>query len=199
MWSESCAAPDITYTPSLQTRCHDTVLETEPTGSAKNAPQNCINVYSSKTTLDTPIQFRPFLNHHDLAVFNHACVSDSSIILYHRNFSPYVQSNQMTVANPQVQGSANQNGNGTAASGGKPSIDVEIATRANDPKAVPNILKQIVNSGETPSVDNDRVRLALLANARALVRALETPRETMIKHCWAQVHSTSPIQAENNC
>lgn len=29
-------------------------------------------------------------------------------------------------------------------------------------------------------------RLALLASARALVQALETPRETMIKHIWAQ-------------
>jgi hypothetical protein len=68
----------------------------------------------------------------------------------------------------------------------KPLVDVATASRPCDPEAVPSILRRIVSSGETPSVDNDSVRLALLANARELVRALETPRETMIKHCWAQ-------------
>jgi hypothetical protein len=71
----------------------------------------------------------------------------------------------------------------------KPLVDVATASRPCDPEAVPSILKRIVSSGETPSVDDDSVRLALLANARELVRALETPRETMIKHCWAQVHA----------
>jgi hypothetical protein len=71
----------------------------------------------------------------------------------------------------------------------KPLVDVATASRPCDPEAVPGILKRIVSSGEAPSVDNDSVRLALLANARELVRALETPRETMIKHCWAQVHA----------
>ncbi|KAI1775116.1 hydroxyindole O-methyltransferase [Hypoxylon cercidicola] len=32
----------------------------------------------------------------------------------------------------------------------------------------------------------NQVRLDLLKSARDLVRALETPRETMIRHCWAQ-------------
>ncbi|KAI1371935.1 hydroxyindole O-methyltransferase [Hypoxylon crocopeplum] len=32
----------------------------------------------------------------------------------------------------------------------------------------------------------DQVRLGLLKSARNLVRALETPRETMIRHCWAE-------------
>jgi hypothetical protein len=71
----------------------------------------------------------------------------------------------------------------------KPLVDVATASRPCDPQAVPSILKRIVSSGETPSVDDDSVRLALLASARELVQALETPRETMIKHCWAQVHA----------
>jgi hypothetical protein len=76
-----------------------------------------------------------------------------------------------------------------AVSEDKPLVDVATASRPCDPEAVPSILRRIVSSSETPSVDNDSVRLALLANARELVRALETPRETMIKHCWAQVHA----------
>lgn len=69
---------------------------------------------------------------------------------------------------------------------GRP-VDIDIAIRANDAKAVPTILKAVTSFGTSPSIDSDDSRLELLANARALVRALETPRETMIKHNWAQV------------
>lgn len=80
-------------------------------------------------------------------------------------------------------------GNGTAVSEANPPVDIGIAIRACDPEAVPSILKQISSFGGSPSTDSDDTRLELLANARALVRALETPRETMIKHNWAQVCS----------
>lgn len=65
-------------------------------------------------------------------------------------------------------------------------LDIGIAVRANDADAVPNILKELNSVGGTTSTLSEDDRATLLANARALVRALETPRETMIRHNWAQ-------------
>lgn len=66
-------------------------------------------------------------------------------------------------------------------------LDIGIAIHANDPDAVPAILQRLSDFGKTPDISIDDTRVEMLANARALVRALETPRETMIKHNWAQV------------
>ncbi|KAK3693452.1 S-adenosyl-L-methionine-dependent methyltransferase [Podospora appendiculata] len=74
----------------------------------------------------------------------------------------------------------------TSAAASKP-IDPSIILHPNDIAAVPGILGEIVTRGVTalsPTGD-DAARLALLESARALVRALEKPRETMIRHCWA--------------
>jgi hypothetical protein len=80
------------------------------------------------------------------------------------------------------------NGNGRVVPEMKPSPnDIDVAIRANDAGAVAGLLKELSSFGATPSVDEDDTRLALLTSARALVRALETPRETMLKHNWAQV------------
>lgn len=68
-----------------------------------------------------------------------------------------------------------------------PIVDISTAVRACDRDAVPGILKELSSFGNTPSVEHDDTRLRMLASAKALVRALETPRETMIKHNWAQV------------
>lgn len=68
-----------------------------------------------------------------------------------------------------------------------PPVDIAVALRPGDSTAVPKILEDISSFGSAPSVDHDNTRLGLLAKARELVRALETPRETMIKHNWAQV------------
>ncbi|RMZ72389.1 O-methyltransferase B [Pyrenophora seminiperda CCB06] len=69
----------------------------------------------------------------------------------------------------------------------KSPVDIGIAVRACNPDAVPVILGNLlVAFGKVPSVHEDDTRLAMLAHARELVRALETPRETMIQHNWAQ-------------
>ncbi|KAF2646829.1 S-adenosyl-L-methionine-dependent methyltransferase [Massarina eburnea CBS 473.64] len=65
-------------------------------------------------------------------------------------------------------------------------LDISIAVRACDADAVPSVLERLSSFGKTPPVERDDIRLAMLADARTLVRALETPRETMIKHNWAQ-------------
>lgn len=66
-------------------------------------------------------------------------------------------------------------------------VDLSVAIGPNDAQAVPELVKSIVEGfGDLPS-GGDRARHALILHARNLVQALETPRESMIKHTWAQV------------
>jgi hypothetical protein len=65
-------------------------------------------------------------------------------------------------------------------------VDISVALAANDMDSVPKLLEAIAAAGQRLSADDSATRLELLERARDLVRALETPRETMIKHCWAQ-------------
>ncbi|KAL3292617.1 O-methyltransferase B [Colletotrichum asianum] len=65
-------------------------------------------------------------------------------------------------------------------------IDISIALSACDLPSVNQHVKNIAALAEVVAPGNDATRLKMLANARSLVHALETPRETMIKHCWAQ-------------
>jgi hypothetical protein len=99
--------------------------------------------------------------------------------------------------NGHTNGHANGHNNGTSNGVAKkpgyhksiqPSIDVAVSP--NDAAAVPSTIESIQSLGKTFSPSNNVGRQELLAEARQLVRALETPRETMIKHNWAQV---SPV------
>jgi hypothetical protein len=65
-------------------------------------------------------------------------------------------------------------------------VDVAIAISPNDIGAVPNLLQQITTGVDALSAGGDEARHDLLVKARTLVQALETPRETMVKHTWAQ-------------
>ncbi|CAM1504819.1 Fc.00g024100.m01.CDS01 [Cosmosporella sp. VM-42] len=64
--------------------------------------------------------------------------------------------------------------------------DVSIALHANDVEAVPGLLKEITTFSESFQKNDEEARLQLMAKAKTLWQALETPRETMIRHCWAQ-------------
>ncbi|PKX94845.1 S-adenosyl-L-methionine-dependent methyltransferase [Aspergillus novofumigatus IBT 16806] len=68
---------------------------------------------------------------------------------------------------------------------GQSPVDVSIATEPNNLDAVPTLLKEITQSSDAFTTRNVG-RKDLLAKCRTLVQALETPRETMIYHCWAQ-------------
>lgn len=73
---------------------------------------------------------------------------------------------------------------------GKPreeAVDISVALRPNDLKRVPDLIEDISAAGGIPNPDDSAARLRLLERAHDLVRALESPRETMIKHLWAQV------------
>jgi hypothetical protein len=92
--------------------------------------------------------------------------------------------------NGHSNGATNGSSNGVAK---KPSHhtsiqpSVEVAISPNDADAVASTIESIQSLGKTFSPDDNFGRQKLLAEARRLVRSLETPRETMIKHNWAQV------------
>lgn len=77
--------------------------------------------------------------------------------------------------------------NGATNGATKASEKVPI-TSATDPEAVSSLIKELSALGEGFSADSSEdLRLDLALKARTLWKALETPRETMIRHCWAQV------------
>jgi len=62
-------------------------------------------------------------------------------------------------------------------------------TAPTDAGAVTSLIEELSSLGKGWAADgssDEDIRLNLLAKARALRNALETPRETMIRHCWAQ-------------
>jgi hypothetical protein len=103
-------------------------------------------------------------------------------------FSFVPSSNFATLHHPCAADALNMvTTNGTA--NGNPRkglVEVSIALRPNDPERVPGLIQDIAATGDALKPDDGASRLQLLEKARDLVRALETPRETMIKHCWAE-------------
>ena len=72
-------------------------------------------------------------------------------------------------------------------------MDVEIAMQACYPTAVSSLVDDIAKYKNTLPHEDETMRLALLAKANGLIRALETPRETMIRHLWGEVCSSTNI------
>ncbi|TDZ16398.1 O-methyltransferase mpaG [Colletotrichum orbiculare MAFF 240422] len=68
----------------------------------------------------------------------------------------------------------------------KQPLDAVIAIKPNNPRRVAELSEKIGALGPVFSAEDNDCRLNLLKQARSLVQALETPRETMIKQCWAQ-------------
>ncbi|CAI7587044.1 unnamed protein product [Penicillium glandicola] len=61
-----------------------------------------------------------------------------------------------------------------------------VAACANTPELVPGLVDQIASLGKVASLKDHTDRTTLLEAAISLVYALETPREAMMRHCWAQ-------------
>ncbi|KAK3990479.1 S-adenosyl-L-methionine-dependent methyltransferase [Cladorrhinum sp. PSN332] len=72
-------------------------------------------------------------------------------------------------------------------------VDPSVILQPNDLSSVPSILSSIQTLGAGLDPNDDATRQSLLASARALVVALEKPRETMIRHCWAENALSSVI------
>lgn len=67
------------------------------------------------------------------------------------------------------------------------SVPISVALQPNDIDAVPNLIKELQAGLDSLANGGDAVRHEMLLKARTLTQALEAPRETMVKHCWAQV------------
>lgn len=75
----------------------------------------------------------------------------------------------------------------TATNGESKPAEVSV-TSATDAAAVSTLIKELSAEGTNFDENTDEeTRLSLCLKARALWKALETPRETMIRHCWGQV------------
>lgn len=74
-------------------------------------------------------------------------------------------------------------------------IGFETAVNPSNIDAVPKLLSEVASAGNALSKAGDASlvsRLELLAKTRELVHALETPREVMIQHVWAQASRKYP-------
>lgn len=67
--------------------------------------------------------------------------------------------------------------------------DVSIALKAANIDTVPSLIKDINSLSEGLDSDDSEARLKLMAKAKSLWQSLETPRETMLRHTWAEVSS----------
>lgn len=66
-------------------------------------------------------------------------------------------------------------------------VDVSIASEPCDIGSVPDLLNDLSFLQHNFDISNRDSRLHLLAKARKLVQALETPRETMLRQCGADL------------
>ncbi|KAK8037279.1 Winged helix-turn-helix transcription repressor DNA-binding [Apiospora marii] len=78
-------------------------------------------------------------------------------------------------------------------------VTVATATSPSNLAAVPHLIKELAECVKGLESGCDETRQALAIKARTLMQALETPRETMIKHCWAQPAVFSAILCGNEC
>ncbi|EWZ31442.1 S-adenosyl-L-methionine-dependent methyltransferase [Fusarium oxysporum Fo47] len=72
-------------------------------------------------------------------------------------------------------------------------IEISIATSPNNLEAVPGLLTDLKTGVSALSAGSREARHDMLIKARTLVQSLETPRETMLKHCWAQTGAMSGL------
>lgn len=86
--------------------------------------------------------------------------------------------------------------NGTKTNGASTRIvlDDQIAVSPNAPQDLPGLLKQVNSLSQDFTGGNQEARLKLIDAAQSVVRALETPRETLLRYCWAQSTAFAAIE-----
>ncbi|KAJ3472844.1 hypothetical protein NLG97_g10682 [Lecanicillium saksenae] len=72
-------------------------------------------------------------------------------------------------------------------------IDISIATRPNNVEVLDTLLQDITTDINAFVNGGNVDRKHLVIKCRSLVQALETPRETMLKHCWAQTGAIAAL------
>jgi hypothetical protein len=66
-------------------------------------------------------------------------------------------------------------------------IDPRVAIGPSAPEHLADLQQEINRHAQAYSNGDATSRLKLLETARSLVQAMETPQETMLRYCWAQV------------
>lgn len=88
------------------------------------------------------------------------------------------------------------NGHNETSRHGDTPVDISVATSPKDLDSVQALLKQlnagIMNLTESGEMDHE-LRQTLSTKARDLMLALETPRETTMKHIWGEVSNHSTV------
>lgn len=69
-------------------------------------------------------------------------------------------------------------------------IDPQVAVSPTAPDQLAGLLQEIQSHANAFTNEDSLARLKLVDSARALVRAMETPQEAMLRACWAEVRST---------
>ncbi|KAJ5615267.1 hypothetical protein N7537_000381 [Penicillium hordei] len=72
-------------------------------------------------------------------------------------------------------------------------VDLFIATRPNNADLIPGLLEEVTKGVKSLATGTEEDRKDLLIKCRALARAIETPRETMVDHCWGQMGAIGAI------
>jgi hypothetical protein len=66
-------------------------------------------------------------------------------------------------------------------------IDPKVAVSPTAPHQLADLLHEIQSHANAFTNGDSLARLELVDSARALVRAMETPQEAMLRACWAEV------------
>lgn len=66
-------------------------------------------------------------------------------------------------------------------------ISLSVATRPNNAEAVPLLVEDINALHKNLKDGDEETRHKLFLKARSLVQSLQTPREIMVQHTWADV------------
>ncbi|KOS41203.1 hypothetical protein ACN38_g7928 [Penicillium nordicum] len=72
-------------------------------------------------------------------------------------------------------------------------VDLLIATRPSSAELIPGLLEEITKGVNHLAAGNEEDRKDVLIKCRALARAIETPRETLVDHCWGQMGAIGAI------
>lgn len=69
-------------------------------------------------------------------------------------------------------------------------IDPKVAVSPTAPHQLADLLHEIQSQANAFTNGDSLARLQLVDSARALVRAMETPQEAMLRACWAEVRTS---------
>lgn len=83
----------------------------------------------------------------------------------------------------QLKGSNGSATNGHAAV----AIEPQVAIVPSSPGELQRLTQEIQSESQAYTSGDTSARLRLLDAARSLVQAIETPQETMLRYCWAEV------------